>query len=354
MSSVGQILIATRYPNLYTEKYSGIYYARIMTAGKATKKSLKTMEIGEALAKLAALLADTGSPELKISSLSWLAAVELYLNRELQRPELKERAKDSIEFFAGHAKGFVKKDIQISLISADYCRGWWEATAQRYAASTANGILNFVRAVFRVAQEVGAIQNDPTLTLKRMPVRRGKLNVPSRENFRRIVDEVRRAASLQIKKGTELESCPTADMIEFLAYSGCRVGEAVLIKWGDVRGDLLDIPSNKHAREWRVLPINNSLQTVIDRIRKYSKGDHILQIKSPAIALGNACKRLGIPHVRVHDLRHYFATTAIESGVDIPTVAKWLGHRDGGALAMRVYGHLRDEHSRESAKKLMF
>ena len=40
-----------------------------------------------------------------------------------------------------------------------------------------------------------------------------------------------------------------------------------------------------------------------------------------------------------HDLRHFFATTCIESGVDIPTVSRWLGHKDGGALAMRLYGH---------------
>ena len=46
--------------------------------------------------------------------------------------------------------------------------------------------------------------------------------------------------------------------------------------------------------------------------------------------------------------------TCIEQGVDIPTVAKWLGHQDGGALAMRVYGHLRDEHSKEQASKLKF
>ena len=43
--------------------------------------------------------------------------------------------------------------------------------------------------------------------------------------------------------------------------------------------------------------------------------------------------------------RHFFATTCIESGVDIPTISRWLGHKDGGALAMRTYGHLRDEHS---------
>ena len=80
----------------------------------------------------------------------------------------------------------------------------------------------------------------------------------------------------------------------------------------------------------------------------------VFVIENPRKALTNACVRLGLPHVREHDLRHFFATTCIEQGVDIPTVAKWLGHQDGGALAMRVYGHLRDEHSKEQASRLRF
>ncbi len=52
-----------------------------------------------------------------------------------------------------------------------------------------------------------------------------------------------------------------------------------------------------------------------------------------------------------HDLRHLFATTCIEAGVDIPTVSRRLGHKDGGALTMKTYGHLRDEHSTAAAKK---
>jgi integrase len=72
----------------------------------------------------------------------------------------------------------------------------------------------------------------------------------------------------------------------------------------------------------------------------------------PANFLQGSDDAIGIPRLRIHDLRHFFATWAIESGVDIPTVSRWLGHKDGGALAMRVYGHLRDEHSIESAKKL--
>jgi integrase len=65
-------------------------------------------------------------------------------------------------------------------------------------------------------------------------------------------------------------------------------------------------------------------------------------------------KKAGIAHLTHHDLRHLFATRCIESGVDIPTVSRWLGHKDGGALAMKVYGHLRNQHSASMAKLVNF
>jgi len=71
-------------------------------------------------------------------------------------------------------------------------------------------------------------------------------------------------------------------------------------------------------------------------------------------AIDTACKKLGVARFTHHDLRHLFATRCIESGVDIPTVSRWLGHKDGGALAMKTYGHLRDQHSADMAQKVLF
>jgi integrase len=79
-----------------------------------------------------------------------------------------------------------------------------------------------------------------------------------------------------------------------------------------------------------------------------------MQVSKCSASLRHACKRLGISHITHHDLRHLFATTCIESGVDIPTVSRWLGHKDGGALAMKVYGHLRDQHSVNMAQRVSF
>jgi hypothetical protein len=80
----------------------------------------------------------------------------------------------------------------------------------------------------------------------------------------------------------------------------------------------------------------------------------VLKVRKFKRSLKNACKDLGLFHLTHHDLRHLFATRCIESSVDIPTVAKWLGHKDGGVLAMQTYGHLRDKHSADMAQRVRF
>jgi integrase len=71
-------------------------------------------------------------------------------------------------------------------------------------------------------------------------------------------------------------------------------------------------------------------------------------------SMTNAAEKVGMKRITHHDLRHLFATICIESGVDIPTVSRWLGHKDGGALCMKTYGHLRQEHSQAQALRVSF
>jgi site-specific recombinase XerD len=67
-----------------------------------------------------------------------------------------------------------------------------------------------------------------------------------------------------------------------------------------------------------------------------------------------ACQEIGIARLTHHDQRHLFTTRCIEAGVDIPTISRWLCHQDGGALLMKTYGPLRDEHSQTMAAKVSF
>jgi integrase len=79
-----------------------------------------------------------------------------------------------------------------------------------------------------------------------------------------------------------------------------------------------------------------------------------MRVRECQKAMDRAAKEIKMPRITHHDLRHLFATRCIESGVDIPTVSRWLRHKDGGALAMKVYGHLRDQHSVAMAQKVTF
>lgn len=109
--------------------------------------------------------------------------------------------------------------------------------------------------------------------------------------------------------------------------------------------------------EQRTAPMTNALRALLGRLRTNpppQPSDFVAKIDSAKNGLAAASRRLGYPRFTHHDFRHFFATTCIEAGVDIPTVSRWLGHKDGGALAMRVYGHLRQEHSLAAIKRVMF
>ena len=162
--------------------------------------------------------------------------------------------------------------------------------------------------------------------------------------------------------GLRLDQISAEDMIEFLAYSGMRAfSEAPWVTWEDVDWQRKEIvvrgspETGTKNREIRRIPLIPDMESLLTRLQGSGHpSGRILQVQKCQGALTRACQKLGIPRITHHDLRHLFATRCIESGVDIPTVARWLGHKDGGALAMKVYGHLRNQHSQEMAKKVRF
>ena len=62
-------------------------------------------------------------------------------------------------------------------------------------------------------------------------------------------------------------------------------------------------------------------------------------------------KRAGLPKVRFHDLRHTFATLALQNGVDIKTVSGMLGHFSAG-FTLDTYAHVTTSAKREAAKTM--
>jgi integrase len=194
------------------------------------------------------------------------------------------------------------------------------------------------------------ILKNPTASLSKRSVRRKRLDLPTSEQFQAIVMTI---ATTRARRSRE-----TADMVRFLAYSGARLREATALRWGDLdfKRNRLTIAGTKTESSDRTIPIFPALTGLIAemRARRGVESDNapILRVQECLGSLKSACRKIGIKALTHHDLRHLFATSCIESGVDIPTVSRWLGHSDGGNLAMKTYGHLRQEHSDAQAAKV--
>src|SRR5262249_21369797 len=78
--------------------------------------------------------------------------------------------------------------------------------------------------------------------------------------------------------------------------------------------------------------------------------DKLFKLRDAKKALAAACKRLDYPPFSQRSLRRMFIVRAIEKGVDIKVISQWQGHKDGGALLLKVYSHVRPLHSTRMAQ----
>jgi integrase len=237
------------------------------------------------------------------------------------------------------------------------------------SATSVNRAIDTLRRVMELAIGRGAIHANP---VRANPGEKLKKKVTqSKPEPLKLADVQRLFSAIENNGARGGWGVEAADLCRFLAFSGCRIGEVPLIKWAAVDWDKkqLKVPGYKSETSVRVIPLFGGLETLLKGIIERRKraaiysdngkpmiepSDTILRLSECQKAIDSASAKLGIARITHHDFRHLFATRCIESGVDIPTVSRWLGHSDGGALAMRTYGHLRQEHSAAQAAKVHF
>ena len=179
--------------------------------------------------------------------------------------------------------------------------------------------------------------------LKRRKLRFREFNPPSAQEFSRLLAEC-----------DKLRQSRAGLVVRFLALTGLRFGEAKRLRWEHVHADRIEVAAgvSKNGKA-RSVPFLPGTAEVLQRLRD-APGRNGLVLPKPNVRRGlvKACARAGLKFLSYHSFRHTFATRCIESGVDLPTVARWLGHQDGGALLSRMYFHLLDEHSRTMAARV--
>jgi integrase len=142
------------------------------------------------------------------------------------------------------------------------------------------------------------------------------------------------------------------------------------LRWADVdekRGILtIGADGDTKNRKPREIEINPSLAAHLASMKARRQPDSVWLFPSPrrgkedrpaksfreSLRIARAAAK--IPTFGFHDCRRFFATMSIQAGVDIQTVARWLGHQDGGMLVAKTYADVLDEHRKRMAAKLTF
>lgn len=337
---------------------SGVFFARLKINGKRRLETLDTESKTVAIDRLAIKRqlwrkspAANGTMEAAMER--WLAVTEAHKELCAKTKEYRARCLKKIKLSWPQLA-----TMRADKITEDNTKAWWEGFKDTISGQYANNLVCFLGQIMKLA---GVRQEDnPFRHLEKRALGRKPLTLPNQEQF----DAICRAIETGHQKGRK-----SAFVVRFLAYSGCRISEANQVTWGDIDWQKNEIKTHcakrqAHSKEspLRFVPMVPAMQALLkaEMSKAQAAGielqptDRIYKVRRVSCAISTACQKTGVPHLCHHSFRHLFATFCIEAGIDIPTVSRWLGHSDGGTLAMRTYGHLRREHSQLMAQRVTF
>lgn len=146
--------------------------------------------------------------------------------------------------------------------------------------------------------------------------------------------------------------------VRLLLHSGMRTSEALPLKWTDIvrSRHVIKLPRDKNHKTGREIELSPGMMEILDdlpRLNEWvfpssdSKTGHLTTIQK---AWRDVAKRAGLQRHRPHDLRHSYASAAINSGVSLYVTGQILGHKQ--ATTTQRYAHLEKEAKREAAMKV--
>ncbi len=365
--SYSKVLDNRKHPVRGLWRRNGSFYARVTVEDEAGRKKLSWVP-------LAATTASEGQTELR----------KLLIERDENRlrhvgrsPTFDEYLTDTyLPLLAGTGK---KRDtlvtekthyerwrvalghLRLDKIKPSHVLGALNTLRARRSPRTCNLALVCLRHVLKAAKRDGYLKTLPTEDVAWQRVEKKSRRLFTLAEIERIC-----AAGLEASKnGRQL-----ADYLRFLSLSGAREQEALRVGWADVdfNGRLVTIGADGDTknREARHVDLSPPLQAHLRDMHARRAPDSEWLFPSPqrgekdqaahtfreSMKLARTAAKLD--GFGFHDCRHHFISFAVMSGIDYMTIARWVGHKDGGVLIGKVYGHLSNEHAQAQAARLNF
>lgn len=254
----------------------------------------------------------------------------------------KPRIKTRLNYTSNLENHFPYMDMEVDKLTKQKLMEWYlDLTEQDLSPGTTNLVLTIVKLILRFGNEYYELPNH-SLTLKRMKAVKRKYNTWTVEEFNRFLECVE-------------SPLYRAAFITFY-WVGLRKGELLGLQYTDFKDGTFHVhqqmtehglaPLKTEASERTLKLADVVLRAVEPFLGACSEerpfifgGEKALPSVTLQDQFKRAINRSGVPDIRIHDLRHSFATNMICSGASIVAVSRYLGHSSIN-ITLSTYTHL--------------
>lgn len=207
-------------------------------------------------------------------------------------------------------------------------------------SGTARRAVGLLGAIFQFAIELHIIDKNPTSGLKKTSDKKCQRYLNNQE-----VDELAKTLTYFEYKGANIFA---VNIIRLLLLTGCRRGEIENLKWSevDLQNSLINFDDSKTGA--KTIPISDSAKQIIENTSPLQDSQYVFpgrDVSKPYVGTPKVWLKIrnyaNLDNVRLHDLRHTFASQGASSGIPIQVVGRLLGHKD--ISTTQQYANIFDE-----------
>jgi site-specific recombinase XerD len=349
-------LCDTETPGLYievreTSAGQGTWYLRYKVAGKTSHQKLgRTPEItlAEARRRARTLRAEIqlGADPRAQQAKTVVTVSDFFIKHYLPfiRPRKRSWKRDE-ELYRRIGERFGDRRLDdVTRHEIQTFHAW--LLTQKLSPASADHHLKLIRQALNLAVEWEMLDKNPAAGVKLFRVD---------NKVEHYLDEVQLDRLLTVLRTDENRAICQVAM--FLLSTGCRLNEALRARWVDIdrSSRVWRIPaSNSKSKRIRSVPLNDSALQVLAEIGTEGAFEHVFvnhQTKLPYTTVHKVWGRLrrsaGLPFLRIHDLRHQYASFLVNSGRTLYEVQQILGHSDPSVT--QRYAHLSSKALQDAA-----
>ena len=184
-----------------------------------------------------------------------------------------------------------------------------------------------------------------------------KYKEKKRQRFLSKIEQERLNLALEQARSEGVISEYAIYAIQLLCLTGARLGEILKLKWEYVNWEkgTLDLPDSKTGE--KSIYLNEAAKDTLAKIMRQVNNPYVICGAKPGehiVNLQKSWRRIrsmaDLDDVRLHDLRHTFASIAVSSGMSLPLIGALLGHSQPRTTAR--YAHLASGPLRDAVEKI--